>query len=149
MQINGILARLTSDLARGAELTLLKDLQLRYHTDPMPRLAKWAVARLQPTLEQWRYKPRRDALAAQLEAASRDGFLLRLLALVEDNAGRLQDRFGADQASQERVAIEAELAAIDSGDAPRVQEAERFGQAVTGAIGLTALIVAALAAVLR
>jgi hypothetical protein len=114
----------------------------------MPRLAKWAVARLRPTLEQWRYKPRREALAGQLEAVSRDGFLVRLLALVEDNASRLADRVGADHAAMERAAIEAELAAIDSGGALRVLEAERFGQAVTGAIGLTALIVAALAAVL-
>nr|WP_294526085.1 hypothetical protein [uncultured Rhodopila sp.] len=148
MQINGLIARLTGEHARGAELTLLKDLQLRYHPEPMPRLAKWTVARLQPTLEQWRYKPRREALAAQLDAVSRDGFLLRLLAIVEDNAGRVADRCGAEQAAQERMAIEAELAAIDSGDAPRVQEAERFGQAVTGAIGLSALIVAALAVVL-
>jgi hypothetical protein len=123
-------------------------MQLRYHPEPMPGLAKWAVARLRPTLEQWRFRPRREALAAQLEAASRDGFLIRLLAIVEDNAGRLADRAGAEQAAMERAAIEVELAAIDSGDAPRVQEAERFGQAVTGAIGLAALIVAALAAVL-
>ena len=148
MQINGLLAR-SGEPARGAELALLKDMQLRYHPEPMPRLAKWAVARLRPTLEQWRYKPRREALAAQLEAVSRDGFLARLLALVEDNAGRMADRSGAEQAAMERAAIEAELAAIDSGDAPRVQEAERFGQAVTGAIGLTALIIAALAAVLQ
>jgi hypothetical protein len=149
MQVNALLARLTGESARGAELTLLRDMQLRYHPEPMPRLANWAVARLRPALEQWRHKPRREALAAQLETAARDGFVGRLLTLVEDNAGRLADRAGAEQAAMERAAIEAELAAIDSGDVPRVQEAERFGQAVTGAIGLTVLIVAALAAVLQ
>ena len=91
-------------------------MQLRYHPEPMPRLAKWVVARLRPALEQWRYKPRREALAAQLDAVSRDGFLVRLLALVDDNAGRVADRFGAEQAALERAAIEAELAAIDFGD---------------------------------
>jgi hypothetical protein len=148
-RVNSLLPKINGESARAAELVLLRDMQARYHPHTLPGLAKWAAARLQPVLEQWHYRPRRDALAARLETLSSEGFLAPLLALVEDTAGRSADRAGAGQAARERAAIEAELAAIEAGEAPRVQEAERFGQAATGALGLMALIVAAMTVLLR
>jgi hypothetical protein len=148
MGVNALLARRGGEPDRLTELVLLKDIQMRYHPDPVPRLSAWAVARLQPALEQWHYRPARAALKAQIESLARDGFLARLLAAVQDNSGRAADRGGALQAAMERLVIDHELAAIEGGDAPRRREAERLGQAVTGALGLMALIVAALTVLL-
>jgi hypothetical protein len=81
---------------------------------------------------------------AQLEALGHEGYLGRLLALMDDPASRTADRLGAEQAAMEQAAIDAELAAIALSDSPRLADAEHFGQAVTGAIGLVALVMAAL-----
>jgi len=148
-QVNALVAKTDGGSARADELALLRDLQLRYHPAPMPALAKWAVSRLQPALEQWHYRPRRAALTAQLETLARDGLLMRLLAVVDSAGGRAADRAGAEQAARERAAIDAELLAIAASDGPRLTEAERFGQAVTGAIGLMAVIVMAMTVLLR
>jgi hypothetical protein len=145
MQVNALLARQGGESDHLTELNLLKDMQMRYHPDPMPRLAAWAVARLQPAMEQWHYRPGRAALKSRIESLARDGFLSRLLAAVQDTSGRASDRAGAEQAAMERVLIDYELAAIEAGDVPRRREAERLGQAVTGALGLMALIVMAMA----
>jgi hypothetical protein len=149
MQINALLSRQSGESERLTELGLLRDLQGRYHPDPMPRLAAWAVARLQPAVEQWHYRPGRAAMKAQIESLARNGLLARLLAVVQDNSGRAADRAGAEQAAIERITIDRELAAIEYGEAPRLHEAERLGQAVTGAFGLMAFIAMALAALLR
>ena len=148
MHVNALLARNGGESQRLEEIVLLKDMQPRYHPDPMPRLGAWVVARLQPILEQWHYRPGRAALKAQIESMARDGFLGRLLAVVQDNSGRAADRAGAEQAAIERLAIDHELAAIDGSDAPRRHEAERLGHAMVGAIGLMALIITAMAVLL-
>jgi hypothetical protein len=81
MQVNALLTKTGSAAFRDRELALLKDLQGRYFPHPMPGLAKWAVTRLQPAVEQWRNRPRRAAMMAQLEALAREGYLGRLLAV--------------------------------------------------------------------
>ena len=45
--------------------------------------------------------------------------------------------------------IDAELATIDSGDRIRFANAERFGQAIAGGIGLSAFILMAMSVLLR
>jgi hypothetical protein len=144
MQVNAMLAKADGMSLQLGELVLLKDLQPRYHSQPMPRLAKWMVARLQPALEQWHNRPRRAALAARLEALAQEGYLARLLAAVDDTRGRAADRAGAGEAAMEQAAINAELAAIGVSDPVRLTDAESLGHAVIGAIGLMALIMAAL-----
>jgi hypothetical protein len=64
--------------------------------------------------------------------------------VVDNPAGRAADRLGIEQAAMEHAAIDAELAAIATSDTPRLAEAEHLGRALTGAIGLVALIMAAL-----
>jgi hypothetical protein len=149
MEVNALLTKADGNVSRTAELGLLKDLQQRYHPGAMPALAKWTVARLQPALELWHYRPRRIALAAHLDSLARDGLLVRLLAAVDDVAGRAADRAGAERAAMERAMIDAELASIEVSDAPRLADAEHLGQAVTAAIGLMALLVVAMFVLIR
>ncbi len=140
MQVGTLATTRKTGTVRLNEMLLLKDLQARYHPAPLPKLAKWVAARLRPELERWRNKPRREALNARLDALAQAGFLSRLIDLIEDAGSRLQDAAGAAQAELELATIDAEVAAIDNDDRLRLADAERFGQAIAGGIGLSILI---------
>jgi hypothetical protein len=149
MQVNSLAGAKSADLFRHGELALLRDLQLRYHPAAMPALARWAASRLLPDLERWHNKPRREAMQGRLDTLAQAGFLSRLLELTDDAAARAQDIAGATRAANELAAIDAEVATIDRQDAQRSAEAERFGHAITGGIGLSALILMAMSVLLR
>ncbi len=139
----------TADGFRRGELALLRDLQVSYHPEPLPALAKWAAARLRPDLALWRNKPRRLAMESRLDTLAQAGFLARLLELTSDPGARAQDVAGAIRAANELKAINAEVAAINSDDRQRLADAERFGHAITGGIGLSALILMVMSVLLR
>ena len=149
MQINGLTSAKDAESFRLAELALLRDLQSRYHASPMPALAKWAAARLRRDIERWRNRPRREALRLRLDALAQVGFLSRLLAVTEDVAARTLDIVGAQGAANEMAMIDAEVAGIDHGDKVRFADAERFGQAITGGVGLSAFILTVMSVLLR
>jgi hypothetical protein len=149
MQLDALAEAKTTEIFRRGELTLLRDLQLRYHPDPMPALAKWAAARLRPDLDEWHNRPRRAAMQERLEALAQGGILARLLELTGDGAARAQDAAGAIRAANELAAIDAEVAAINSDDKQRFLDAERFGQAITGGIGLTVLLLMVMSVLFR
>jgi hypothetical protein len=140
MQVNGLAGTKDAASFRSSELTLLQDLQTRYHPSPMPTLAKWAAARLRPDLERWRNRPRREAMQIRLDTLAQAGFLSRLLELTGDTTARASDIAGAYRAATEVARIDAEVAAIDGNDKLRFADAERFGLAIAGGIGLSAFI---------
>ena len=149
IQVDKLAAARTADSFRLGELALLRDLQLRYHPEPMAALAKWAASRLRQDLEVWHNKPRRLAMQARLESLVQAGLLARLLELTGDQAARALDIAGATRAANELKAIDAEVAAINTEDRRRFGDAERFGHAITGGIGLSALILMAMSVLLR
>jgi eukaryotic-like serine/threonine-protein kinase len=149
MQVDKLAGAKTDDSFRLGELALLRDLQLRYHPEPMVALAKWAASRLRQDLEVWHNKPRRLAMQARLESLVQAGLLARLLELTGDQAARALDIAGATRAANEIKAIDAEVAAINTEDRRRFGDAERFGHAITGGIGLSALILMAMSVLLR
>jgi hypothetical protein len=148
-QIDALTSAKSADSFRRGEVSLLRDLQVRYHPEAMPALSKWAAARLAPDLDRWHNRPRREAMQARLEALAQAGFLARLLELTGDAAARAQDLAGAIRAANELAAIDAEVAAISSNDTRRVADAERHGQAITGGLGLSALILMAMSVLMR
>jgi hypothetical protein len=148
-QIDALTNAKTADKLRLGEITLLSDLQVRYNPEPMPALAKWAAARLQPDLEKWHNRPRRSAMQTRLDVLAQAGSLARLLELTSDVAARAQDLAGAIRAANELAAIDAEVAMISTGDRKRLADAERHGQAITGGIGLMALILMAMSVLMR
>ncbi len=140
IQVNGLASTKDAESFRRAELILLQDLQARYHPSPMPALAKWVAARLRPDLERWRNKPRREAMQVRLDSLTHQGSLARLLELAVDRAAWAVDSAGAQLAANEVARIDAEMAAIDNEDKIRFADAERFGRAIAGGIGLSAFI---------
>jgi hypothetical protein len=149
MQVNGLAGTKDPEQFRMAELALLQDMQGRYHPAPMPALAKWVAARLRPDLERWHNRPRREAMQMRLDAMAHLGSLSRLVALAEDRMAWAMDSVGAQQAANEVAAIDAEIAAIDNDDRIRFADAERFGRAIAGGIGLSAFILVMMSVLLR
>jgi eukaryotic-like serine/threonine-protein kinase len=149
MQVNSLIGTKDADAFRQGEIALLQDLQARYHPGPMPGLAKWVAARLRPDLELWRNKSRRETLQARLDTLAQAGFLSRLLELTNDKAARSLDSSGAQRAAYELATIDLEMAAIDNDDKLRFADAERYGQAITGGLGLSAFILMAMSVLLR
>jgi hypothetical protein len=115
----------------------------------MPALAKWVAARLRPDLERWRNRPRREAMQVRLDAFAQAGFVSRLLELTGDPTARTLDIAGAYRAADEVARIDAEVAAMDRNDKVRFADAERFGQAIAGGIGLSAFILMVMSVLLR
>jgi hypothetical protein len=144
MQVTGLAALKDVGAFRTAELALIRDMQVKYHPAPMPALAKWVAGRLQPDLDRWHNRPRRAAMKARLEALAQTGLVARLLDFTEDPAARTADLVGVRQAMKEVAMIDAELTAIDGDDRFRLMNAERYGQAIAGGIGLSALILVAM-----
>jgi hypothetical protein len=149
MQVNALTSARDADSFRLAELALLRDLQVKYYASPMPGLAKWAAERLRPDLDRWHNRPRREDLKLRLDTLAQAGFLARLLAVTQDMTARTQDRLGAQRASREVALIDAEMAAIDHGDRARFADAERFGLAIAGGVGLSAFILMIMSVLLR
>ncbi len=129
------------------QLGLLRDLQQRHYMHPMPALAAWVAAQLQPDLQEWHNQRKRTTMIEQLDQLAKAGFLARLLALADDEKGRADDITGARRAVMQVAAIDTELAALAHSDAGRRAVSERFGREIAAAIGLTAFILMLLAAV--
>jgi hypothetical protein len=149
MQVTALAGIKDARSFRLAELLLLQELQARYHPAAMPALAKWVAARLQPDLERWRNKPRREAIQVRLDMLAQAGFVSRLLELTEDRTARALDIAGAYRAANEVARIDIEMSAIDSSDRLRFADAQRFGQAIAGGIGLSVFILMVMSVLLR
>ncbi len=149
VQVNALLSRNDADGYRLGEIKLLRDLQAKHHAHAMPGLGKWVAARLRPELEQWRNRPKREAITAKLETLAQAGFLPQMLDLVLDPRGRRSDEAYARNAVANLSIIDQQIVAIDSNDTLRFANAEQFGLAITGAVGLTALILVVMSLVLR
>jgi hypothetical protein len=136
------LALKASEVAGGQLrlLGLLRDLQTRYWNKPLPALAAWMAARLRPQLETYQNHRTREALVARLEALAAEGFLGRLLALVEDERTRGADGAGARRAAGLVAAIDREILALNNSDSVRRAVTARIGRETAAAIGMTALI---------
>lgn len=149
MQVDALIGSKDLDQFRMGELALLQDLQARYHPVPMPALAKWVAGRLRPDLDRWHNRPRQAALRERLDALAEAGLLARLLTLTADPAVRALDVAGMHRAWTEMAMIDAEMAAIETNEALRFAAAERFGQAITGGLGLSILLLMVMSALLR
>jgi hypothetical protein len=149
IQINGLAGTKSARAFRLAELALLRDLQTRFHPAPMPALAEWVAARLRPDLDRWRNRPRREAAKARLATLAQAGIVARLLELAADPAAWALDSAGAHRAEREIAVIDAEVAAIDTDDRARLADAERFGRAIAGGIGLSVFILMVMSVLFR
>ncbi|MFL5284628.1 MAG: hypothetical protein ACJ8AW_27480 [Rhodopila sp.] len=128
---------------------LLRDLQIRYRNQPLPALALWLAARLRPQIDTYQNHQTREALVARLQELAAEGFLERLLALIEDPGARAQDIAGAQLAIAMIAQIDREAAGLQQSGTDRRAIITRFGRESAAALGMTVLILMLIVAALE
>ncbi len=133
------------EAAALAQLRLLAPLQ--QHQPPLPHLAAWLGAHVAPSLSRWQHRRHRAALAASLTTAIEAGDLPRMLAVLDDPTLD-SDTQGVRAAVIAVQALDQALAALQAAAPLRAQAARRIGQDTMLGLGLSAVAVAAMAALL-
>src|ERR1700722_8629550 len=122
-----------------AQLRLLSELQIRYHTAPMKGLTTWVAARAKPLIECWKNRERRAAVDEELKTLAELGFLRPILNLLQDQVGHAADSEGLRVARADLDQIDAELRGISGSGRQRAAFAMRLGQEIAAGIGLAAI----------
>jgi hypothetical protein len=130
---------------RLSVLRLFARLQARLHSAPLPALAGWLLDSGLIDLHQWRNLQTRQAVGKRLAEAAAAGQIPSMLHLAQDEAAHGADRAGAVQAAARAGQIEQELAALLTGGAKRRLDATRLGHEIAAALGLLAMLGAAVA----
>lgn len=138
----------TPQQAAIAQLRQLAALQQRERNPALPNLAGWLAEHAGPALAQWRQAARREALTARFAEAARLGRLGAMLAALDDPGLLAADAAGARAAQAAIQAIDRELAMLGAGGPARAGLARRLGRDITAGVGLSALTVALIAALL-
>ena len=138
----------STEHAALVQLRLLAWLQQRQRIAELPNLAAWLGEHTRAALSVWRQRQRRAQLGEALGEFIRAGQLPAMLAVLEDPALLAADARGAREATLAVQTIDRELAAIATGGPARAESARRLGQDVVLGVGLSAMAVAAIAAIL-
>jgi eukaryotic-like serine/threonine-protein kinase len=77
-----------------AMLAVLADVQARTGAEPLPHLARWLVALLDPAFRRFHSRPHQDDVRQQAEAACNGGRLAELIKIVDDPDAMRRDRAG-------------------------------------------------------
>lgn len=144
--------RLDVDLSRLAgamtaadflsQLRLLARLQDKFSTNDLPFLSQWAVSAVEPLLQTFSSRSRRERLAKRLAALAQAGQLTPIVAVLDDEPERGGDKSGYEAAEARLAEIASSLAAWESSSPIRAAQARRAGQEVADGTGLLACVVA-------
>jgi hypothetical protein len=125
-----------------ALLRLFASVQVATDTSALPNLAQWLAALCADRVEQWHGQHSRDRLAARLRARAETGVLHGMLVLLEDRAGRADDRQGAERAASQVQWIDQELDRLAAGGDERLAHARAAAHDVVGALALAGVALA-------
>lgn len=140
-RIESDLTRLGDGGAAGplAQLSVLANLQARFHPHPLPGLAGWIAEQAGPMLEIWRNKARREDARAQIQAIADAGHLTDMLRLLNDPDARKRDAEGAARAQAAVARIDSQLRDLDTQAAGQIEQARGFARDIVSGAGLSAL----------
>ena len=144
--------RLDTDLVRLAgaitgpdflsQLRLLARLQDKLSTSDLPHLSKWAADAVQPLLQTFSSKSRRERLAQRLVTLAQAGQLTPIVTVLDDAPEQTSDKGGLAMAQARLGEIDATLAEWSTSADARARQARRVGHEVADGLGLLACIVA-------
>ncbi len=144
-RLDGDLVRLAGAIKPAdflSQLRLLARLQVKLSTRELPHLSGWAVDAVQPLLQQFSSKSRRERIAAQLASLTQAGQLAPIVAALDDQPEQASDKNGLDMAQARLAEIETSLVEWGNAVDHRVGQARRVGQEVADGLALLACIVA-------
>jgi hypothetical protein len=131
-----------------AVLRVLAGLQGLDRAAPLPRLASRLLPSLMPALRNWRRGAERERREKELQAAARSGLLPMMLAVLDDQEARAEDRQHADEAREQMRRMAARRAALAAQVAARSLHARATGHEIAQSLGLIALVAAAVTVIL-
>ncbi|WP_158745868.1 hypothetical protein [Acidisphaera sp. L21] len=144
--------RLDVDLSRLAgamtapdllsQLRLLARLQGKLSTTDLPNLSRWAADAVQPMLQHFSSRSRRQRLAERLSALAQAGQLAPMAAMLDDEPEQESDKHGLAGAKARLAEIEAALAEWSELAEIKAAQARRVGHEVADGVGLLACVVA-------
>ncbi|MGH7155663.1 MAG: hypothetical protein ACREF3_17185, partial [Acetobacteraceae bacterium] len=111
-------------------------------------LAGWVAGTPEALLHGWRSKARRRVLAERIRERAPAGQLAAILAVIQDATERDLDTRESQAAASELVWINAEIGRIEHETSSRAELAQRWGQELAAGVGLAAVAIALIAAML-
>ena len=123
-----------------ALLRLFAAIQATSDLPRLPHLAAWLAALCVDRVELWLGQHNRERLASGLKECAEAGALSAMLLLLEDRAGRADDRAGAERAAAAIREIDRELAEIAASSEARAGRARRVAHEAIGALALAGTV---------
>ena len=124
-----------------SQLRLLARLQDKLSTIELPHLGQWAANAVEPLLQTFNSKSRRERLAKKLATLAQAGQLTPILNVLDDEPEQASDKNGLAGAQIRLAEIEASLVAWSNASHARAFRARRLGQEVADGVGLLACVV--------
>lgn len=119
-----------------AILSVLAELQRKFHTEPMPALAEWIGRLLQPVIDRYNNRNMREKVQRDLKKLVRKGDLAGMMDLIDDGNARKQDEDGFVAARTEWLQWENYARELSSNSAARQAKMIYQGRQVTSFISI-------------
>lgn len=124
-----------------AILSILAELQKKFHNESMPKTSEWLGRLLLPSLDRYHNRALRERLTKDLKRISRKGDLEALLALIDDGNVQKQDQEAFETARNEWHYWEKIARDLSGNSAAREQAMFNQGRQITAFIGIFAAAV--------
>jgi len=102
---------------------------------PVPNLAKWIAGLLDPVVNAFHHRRRRDKMAQLVQATAEQGILSELLKVLADDMEKGADQQGFSGATAEYREIDQQIRDIEGGYQFRMDEARLLGEQIAAAVG--------------
>lgn len=122
-------------LATAGLINVYSLLQLRYGPKKLPNLTCWLGYFVDPVIESYYSKNRRDRIKRALPGVIKSGHIYELNSLVDHIDERTKDKLGYDKAIKDLNAVSKSLAIFSRGDKERKEMATYFGHQIASIIG--------------
>jgi eukaryotic-like serine/threonine-protein kinase len=102
---------------------------------PVPNLAKWIAGLLEPVVNGFHHRRRRDKMGQLVQAIAEQGILSELLKVLADDKEKTADQKGFSAAAAEYRDLEQQIRDIEGGYEIRMDDARMLGEQIAAAGG--------------
>jgi hypothetical protein len=102
---------------------------------PVPHLAKWIAGLLDPVVNAFHHRRRRDKMAQLVQATAEQGILSELLKILADDREKQFDTDGFGAAAAEYREIDQQIRDIEGSFPVRMDDARLLGEQFAAAAG--------------
>ncbi len=118
-----------------AILSILAEVQRKFHPEPMPRTAEWLARLLQPSMERYHNRNLREKVIRDVTKLSKRGELDQMLSIIDDGNMQKADEDGFNAAQMEWQQLEHFSREISTANESRNKALLLQGRQITAFIG--------------